>query len=224
MPRALDEHFDLKFLAIGDSGVGKTCLLNQYIDEQFMKTLGTTVGIDIRDKNIFYKSNKTNKSYNISLQLWDTAGQERYRCLTTSFFRDAMGFLLVFDLTNETSFLNVRNWIGEIQSNAYSENVDMILVGNKCDLDNERIITKLRAIEFAQEYQVDYIETSALQNINIAESVELLLDLVMNRLEENENFSKKNSYLSKKPIEPINLGFMERNFRRKKDLSFCCNY
>ncbi|CAF0989358.1 unnamed protein product [Rotaria sordida] len=224
MPRALDEHFDLKFLAIGDSGVGKTCLLNQYIDEQFIKTLGTTVGIDIRDKNIFYKSNKTNKSYNISLQLWDTAGQERYRCLTTSFFRDAMGFLLVFDLTNETSFLNVRNWIGEIQSNAYSENVDMILVGNKCDLDNERIITKLRAIEFAQEYQVDYIETSALQNINIAESVELLLDLVMNRLEENENFSKKNSYLSKKPIEPINLGFMERNFRRKKDLSFCCNY
>ncbi|CAF0950710.1 unnamed protein product [Rotaria sordida] len=224
MPRALDEHFDLKFLAIGDSGVGKTCLLNQYIDEQFMKTLGTTVGIDIRDKNIFYKSNKTNKSYNISLQLWDTAGQERYRCLTTSFFRDAMGFLLVFDLTNETSFLNVRNWIGEIQSNAYSENVDMILVGNKCDLENERIITKLRAIEFAQEYQVDYIETSALQNINIAESVELLLDLVMNRLEENENFSKKNSYLSKKPIEPINLGFMERNFRRKKDLSFCCNY
>ncbi|CAF1029014.1 unnamed protein product [Rotaria sordida] len=224
MPRALDEHFDLKFLAIGDSGVGKTCLLNQYIDEQFIKTLGTTVGIDIRDKNIFYKSNKTNKSYNISLQLWDTAGQERYRCLTTSFFRDAMGFLLVFDLTNETSFLNVRNWIGEIQSNAYSENVDMILVGNKCDLENERIITKLRAIEFAQEYQVDYIETSALQNINIAESVELLLDLVMNRLEENENFSKKNSYLSKKPIEPINLGFMERNFRRKKDLSFCCNY
>ncbi|CAF0968589.1 unnamed protein product [Rotaria sordida] len=224
MPRALDEHFDLKFLAIGDSGVGKTCLLNQYIDEQFIKTLGTTVGIDIRDKNIFYKSNKTNKSYNISLQLWDTAGQERYRCLTTSFFRDAMGFLLVFDLTNETSFLNVRNWIGEIQSNAYSENVDMILVGNKCDLDNERIITKLRAIEFAQEYQVDYIETSALQNINVAESVELLLDLVMNRLEENENFSKKNSYLSKKPIEPINLGFMERNFRRKKDLSFCCNY
>ncbi|CAF4556189.1 unnamed protein product, partial [Rotaria sp. Silwood2] len=69
MPRAMDDHFDLKFLAIGDSGVGKTCLLNQYIDGQYIKTLGTTVGIDIRDKNIFYKSNKTNKSYTISLQL-----------------------------------------------------------------------------------------------------------------------------------------------------------
>ncbi|CAF5118170.1 unnamed protein product, partial [Rotaria magnacalcarata] len=69
MPRAMDDYLDLKFLAIGDSGVGKTCLLNQYIDGQFMKSLGTTVGIDIRDKNIFYKSSRSNRSYNISLQL-----------------------------------------------------------------------------------------------------------------------------------------------------------
>ena len=119
----------------------------------------------------------------------DTAGQERFRSLTASFFRDAIGFLLVFDLTSENSFLNVRHWIGQIQDNAYSEHVDMILVGNKCDLGRERIITKARAEEFANQNHVDYIETSALTNINVAESVELLLDAVMDRLVENQSLS-----------------------------------
>lgn len=123
-----------------------------------------------------------------------------------------MGFLLVFDVTNEASFLNVRNWIGEIQSNAYSEDVNLILVGNKCDLDNKRVITKLRAIEFAQQHQIDYIETSALENTNIAESVELLLDSVMSRLEEKENFPERTAP-SNPPIPD-----------RQSTSSFCCNY
>ncbi|UJR15089.1 hypothetical protein I4U23_002056 [Adineta vaga] len=224
MPRAMDNYLDLKFLAIGDSGVGKTCLLNQYVDGKFTQQLGTTVGIDIRNKTIFYKSNKRSKSYTIQLQLWDTAGQERYRSLTTSFFRDAMGFLLVFDVTNEASFLNVRNWIGEIQSNAYSENVDMILVGNKCDLEKERIITKIRALEFAQQYHVDYIETSALDNINVVESIELLLDSVMKRLDEDENFSRQNFKPIKKSMESINDESYKNNFRSKTDTSYCCSY
>jgi GTPase SAR1 family protein len=135
-----------------------------------------------------------------------------------------MGFLLVFDVTNESSFLNVRNWIGEIQSNAYSENVDMILVGNKCDLETERVISKIRALEFAQQSQIDYIETSALENINIAESIELLLDSVMNHLEENENFSKKNLNLTKLSSGDINQEFQENHSKMKRNLSYCCNY
>jgi Ras-related protein Rab-27B len=135
-----------------------------------------------------------------------------------------MGFLLVFDVTKETSFLNVRNWISEIQSNAYSENVDMILVGNKCDLKNERIITKVRAMEFAQQSQIDYIETSALENVNVAESIELLLDSVMNHLEENENFSKRNPNLPKLSSGEMHEELLEKNFKRKKNLSFCCSY
>ncbi|CAF3704095.1 unnamed protein product [Adineta steineri] len=224
MPRAMDNYLDLKFLAIGDSGVGKTCILNQYVDGKFTKQLGTTVGIDIRNKTIFYTSNKTNKIYNVQLQLWDTAGQERYRSLTTSFFRDAMGFMLVFDVTSETSFLNVRNWIGEIQSNAYSENVDMILIGNKCDLEDERIITKIRALEFAQQYHVQYIETSALENRNVVESIELLLDTVMKRLDGDENFSKRNSSLPTKSSEQIELDLLKKKTKPRTDLSYCCNY
>jgi GTPase SAR1 family protein len=135
-----------------------------------------------------------------------------------------MGFLLVFDVTNEASFLSVRNWISEIQSNAYSENVHMILVGNKCDLEKERIITKLRALELAQQYQIDYIETSALENLNVAEAVELLLDSVMNHLEENEIFSKRNVNSPKLSSVEINQEFKEKKSKTKLSTSYCCNY
>lgn len=131
-----------------------------------------------------------------------------------------MGFLLVFDLTSETSFINVRNWISEIQSNAYSENVDMVLVGNKSDLNDQRIISKPRALEFAAQYQVDYIETSALNNINVGESVELLLDSVMNRLEQNHTLAVP----PKNTTDQITKELLENQTKPKPNVSFCCNY
>ncbi|CAF1189726.1 unnamed protein product [Adineta ricciae] len=216
----MDNDLDLKFLAIGDSGVGKTCLLNRYVEGNFNEKLAPTVGIDIRDKSLSYKSTETNKIFNIHLQLWDTAGQERFRSLTSSFFRDAMGFLLVFDLTSEASFINVRNWITEIQSNAYSENVDMVLVGNKSDLNEQRIISKARALEFATQYQVDYIETSALNNINVGESVELLLRSVMNRLEHNHTLVESPGPTG----DHITKELLENRAKEKPKVSFCCNY
>jgi GTPase SAR1 family protein len=135
-----------------------------------------------------------------------------------------MGFLLVFDLTNEASFTNVRNWIGEIQSNAYSENVDMILIGNKSDLDGQRIIERARALEFAFQNRVDYIETSALHNINVAKSVELLLESVMNRLEQSQNrLPPKPSSItvSDDPILNRKLG---QEKKEESALSICCRY
>ncbi|NWI41518.1 RB27A protein, partial [Picathartes gymnocephalus] len=110
-----DYDYLIKFLALGDSGVGKTSLLYQYTDGKFNSKFITTVGIDFREKRVVYRPNGPDgvggRGQRIHLQLWDTAGQERFRSLTTAFFRDAMGFLLLFDLTNEQSFLNVRNWI-----------------------------------------------------------------------------------------------------------------
>ena len=92
------------------------------------------------------------RSQRIHLQLWDTAGQERFRSLTTAFFRDAMGFLLLFDLTNEQSFLNIRNWLTQLQTHAYCENPDIVLCGNKVDLEDQRVITEERAREMADKY------------------------------------------------------------------------
>ena len=156
-------------------------------------------------------------------ELWsnrDTAGQERYRSLTTSFFRDAIGFFLVFDVTDETSFLHVRDWISEIHSNADVQNITMILIGNKCDLTKERRITRLQALEFAHQQSVDYMETSALENINVAEAIELLLSSVMNHFEANDDKLKRNRPSSERLSERINHNYTER----ESNVSYCCQY
>lgn len=174
-----DYDYLIKFLALGDSGVGKTCFLYQYTDGIFHSRFISTVGIDFREKRLvtiklfsskhfvhdafysfkLYNSNGIN--HRIHLQLWDTAGQERFRSLTTSFFRDSMGFLLIFDITNEKSFLEVQNWIEQLKVHAYCDNPDIVLCGNKLDLDYLRVVNSARAKNLAEKYDVPYIETSA---------------------------------------------------------------
>ncbi|XP_056881836.1 ras-related protein Rab-27A [Takifugu flavidus] len=177
----------IKFLALGDSGVGKTSFLYQYTDGKFNSKFITTVGIDFREKRVIYRSSgadgPSGRGQKIHLQLWDTAGQERFRSLTTAFFRDAMGFLLLFDLTNEQSFLNVRNWMSQLQVHAYCESPDVILCGNKCDLVDQRAVSEEAARDLAETYGIQYFETSASNGQNVNQSVDLLLDLIMKRME-----------------------------------------
>jgi Ras-related protein Rab-27A len=174
----IDYDYLIKFLALGDSGVGKTCFLYQYTDGVFHSRFISTVGIDFREKRLvsfhqfplFLKLNRRNflKLYNVKginhrihLQLWDTAGQERFRSLTTSFFRDSMGFLLIFDITNEKSFLEVQNWIEQLKIHAYCDNPDIVLCGNKLDMDYLRVVNSARASALAEKYDIPYVETSA---------------------------------------------------------------
>ncbi|KAI5097911.1 ras-related protein Rab-27A [Silurus meridionalis] len=182
-----DYDYLIKFLALGDSGVGKTSFLYQYTDGKFNSKFITTVGIDFREKRVMYKSSgpegAAGRGQRIHLQLWDTAGQERFRSLTTAFFRDAMGFLLLFDLTNEQSFLNVRNWMSQLQMHAYCENPDIVLCGNKCDLDDQRFVKEEEARELAEKYGIPYFETSAANGENVSQAVDVLLNLIMKRME-----------------------------------------
>ncbi|XP_038273934.1 ras-related protein Rab-27A isoform X4 [Dermochelys coriacea] len=184
-----DYDYLIKFLALGDSGVGKTSILYQYTDGKFNSRFITTVGIDFREKRVVYRSNGpdgiSGRGQRIHLQLWDTAGQERFRSLTTAFFRDAMGFLLLFDLTNEQSFLNVRNWISQLQMHAYCENPDIVLCGNKSDMEDQRMVKEEEAKELAEKYGIPYFETSAANGTNVSKAVETLLDLIMKRMERN---------------------------------------
>uniref|UniRef100_UPI0037E74628 ras-related protein Rab-27A n=1 Tax=Semicossyphus pulcher TaxID=241346 RepID=UPI0037E74628 len=182
-----DYDYLIKFLALGDSGVGKTSFLYQYTDGKFNSKFITTVGIDFREKRVIYKSTgpdgSSGKGQKIHMQLWDTAGQERFRSLTTAFFRDAMGFLLLFDLTNEQSFLNVRNWMSQLQVHAYCESPDVVLCGNKCDLTDQRAVREEEARELAEKYGIPYFETSAANGQDVNQAVDVLLDLIMKRME-----------------------------------------
>jgi Ras-related protein Rab-8A len=126
-----DYDYLIKLLLIGDSGVGKSCLLLRFSDGSFTTSFITTIGIDFKIRTIELDGKR------IKLQIWDTAGQERFRTITTAYYRGAMGILLVYDVTDESSFNNIRNWIRNIEQHA-SDNVNKILVGNKADMDESK--------------------------------------------------------------------------------------
>ncbi|KAM9811236.1 ras-related protein Rab-27B-like [Neosynchiropus ocellatus] len=184
-----DYDYLIKLLALGDSGVGKTTFLHRYTDSKFNRKFTTTVGIDFKEKRVMYtgmgSDGMSEKNFKVHLQLWDTAGQERFRSLTTAFFRDAMGFLLMFDLTNEHSFHNVRNWMSQLQANAYCENPDIVLVGTKADLRNLRDVHNRQAQDLADRYGVPYFETSSVTGTDVDKAVSTLLKMVMKRMEQS---------------------------------------
>jgi Ras-related protein Rab-8A len=130
--RADKMDMQIKMLMIGDSGVGKTCLLLRYANDSFSPSFITTIGIDFKIKNIQVDGKK------IKLQIWDTAGQERFRTITTSYFRGAQGVVLVYDVTDRKTFISIRNWMAQIQLHA-DANINRILIGNKCDMNDSRV-------------------------------------------------------------------------------------
>lgn len=183
-----DYDYLIKFLALGDSGVGKTSFLFQYTDNTFNTKFISTVGIDFREKRVVHRTPSIDgtigRTQRIHLQLWDTAGQERFRSLTTAFFRDAMGFLLLFDLTNEQSFVNTRNWLTQLQTHAYCDNPDIVLIGNKVDLEDKRTVTEAQILEFAENHNLKYFDASAATGQGVNKAVECLLEKVMISMEQ----------------------------------------
>lgn len=165
----------IKLLTIGDSGVGKTCLLLRYANDSFSPTFITTIGIDFKIKNIEIDDKR------VKLQIWDTAGQERFRTITTSYFRGAQGIVLVYDVTDRRSFESIRNWISQIQQHA-DVHVNKILVGNKCDMLDEKVVSTEEGQRLASEFGMEFWETSAKNDINVEQSFHSIAKSVKDRL------------------------------------------
>ncbi|XP_029456471.1 LOW QUALITY PROTEIN: ras-related protein Rab-37 [Rhinatrema bivittatum] len=150
-----------KVMMLGDSGVGKTSFLIQFKDGAFLSgTFIATVGIDFRNKIV------TIDGVKVKLQIWDTAGQERFRSVTHAYYRDAQALLLLYDITSKTSFDNIRAWLTEIHEYAQKDVVIMLL-GNKADVNNERVIRAEDGETLAREYGVPFMETSAKTGMNV---------------------------------------------------------
>lgn len=149
-----------KLLLIGDSGVGKSCLLLRFADDTYTESYISTIGVDFKIRTIDLDA-KT-----IKLQIWDTAGQERFRTITSSYYRGAHGIIVVYDTTDLESFNNVKQWLHEIDRYA-SENVNKLLVGNKSDLTSKRAVSYEQAKEFADSLGIAFIETSAKSSTNV---------------------------------------------------------
>ncbi|EHB14206.1 Ras-related protein Rab-26 [Heterocephalus glaber] len=151
----------LKVMLVGDSGVGKTCLLVRFKDGAFLAgTFISTVGIDFRNKVLDVDGMK------VKLQIWDTAGQERFRSVTHAYYRDAHALLLLYDVTNKASFDNIQAWLTEIQEYA-QDDVVLMLLGNKVDSAQERVVKREDGEKLAKEYGLPYMETSAKTGLNV---------------------------------------------------------
>eukprot|EP00276_Gloeochaete_wittrockiana_P005754 CAMPEP_0184660138 /NCGR_PEP_ID=MMETSP0308-20130426/32593_1 /TAXON_ID=38269 /ORGANISM="Gloeochaete witrockiana, Strain SAG 46.84" /LENGTH=214 /DNA_ID=CAMNT_0027100501 /DNA_START=107 /DNA_END=751 /DNA_ORIENTATION=+ len=168
----------IKLLLIGDSGVGKSCLLLRFSDDAFTPSFITTIGIDFKIRTIELDGKK------IKLQIWDTAGQERFRTITTAYYRGAMGILLVYDVTDEKSFSNIRNWIRNIEQHA-TESVSKMLIGNKCDMAEKRVVTPEQGQSLADEYHIPFMETSAKNSINVEKAFFTLASIIKKRIIDN---------------------------------------
>jgi len=136
------EDFSIKFVIVGDSGVGKTNILNRYIRNAFYLDGKSTIGIELETKMF-----KIQDKY-IKLNIWDTAGQERFKSVTQAYYKGSKGAIMVYDITRENTFNNIDNWFKEIKDSAMSD-MNLILIGNKSDLENKRQVSTIAGIEKA---------------------------------------------------------------------------
>jgi len=157
---ATEYDYLFKLLLIGDSGVGKSCLLLRFADHTYTDSYISTIGVDFKIRTIELDG-KT-----IKLQIWDTAGQERFRTITSSYYRGAHGIIVVYDVTDQESFTNVKQWLNEIERYA-SHDVQKLLVGNKCDLTSKKAVTQETAKAFAEKVEMPFLETSAKAATNV---------------------------------------------------------
>ena len=169
-----------KVIIIGDTGVGKSNILSRYVKDEFSSNSKSTVGVELGIK--FLKIKNTNTK----IQIWDTAGQERYKAITSSYFKGSNGCFIVYDITSESSFNNIENWYAEIQKET-SKDIPILLVGNKCDLEDERKVPIEKGKEKAKNLNCVFFETSALKKINIEKIFEELVNNIYEKTGGNKN-------------------------------------
>jgi len=152
-----------KYIIIGDTGVGKSCLLLQFTDKRFQPMHDLTIGVEFGARMC------TIDNRQIKLQIWDTAGQESFRSITRSYYRGAAGALLVYDITRRETFNHLTRWLQEARQNA-NQSMVIMLIGNKSDLDHRRQVTKEEGAKFAQDHGLIFLETSAKTAANVEEA------------------------------------------------------
>ncbi|OAG30734.1 Ras-related protein Rab-1A [Nematocida sp. ERTm5] len=179
-----EEYALFKILVVGSSGVGKTCILLRYTDSIYKETYGTTIGVDFKMKNIVINDKA------VKLQLWDTAGQERFRTITSSYYRNANGILLVFDISDEDSFNDLKGWISEI-SNNINNNIIIFILANKIDTNTVKVSDE-DISNFINKYKTDniniigYNKVSAKTGEGIDSSFKTIAESIMINIPDNK--------------------------------------
>ena len=162
-----------KILILGDSKVGKSCFLTRYADKTYQEDYLSTIGMDYKIKNYELENGNI-----IRLYIWDTAGQDRFRSITSNYYKGADGIILIYDITKQETFNNVRNWITSIKEEAPAK-VVLILVGNKVDDEKNRTVPQSEGEKIADEYNLPFLECSAKSDINVTETFDVLIKKIV---------------------------------------------
>ena len=201
------EDYKIKIIVVGDSGVGKTNLINRFASDKFDTISKATIGVEF-----VYKTLKINKEV-IKVEVWDTAGQERYRAITSSYYKGAKGAIIVYDITNEDSFNNVESWMNEVTKKGKTD-MQFLLVGNKKDLINDRKVTEQKGIDKAKELNMNLFEASALEKTNVNEAFNYLMKEIYLNIRREKNINTNND-------EKIGQGGIALNTNKKKRKKCC---
>jgi len=152
-----------KYIIVGDTAVGKSCLLLQFTDKRFQPVHDLTIGVEFGSRTI------TVANQQIKLQIWDTAGQEKFRSITRSYYRGAAGALLVYDITRRETFDHLTTWLEDCRKFS-SQNITIMLIGNKSDLEHSRVVSREEGERFARENGLFFLETSSKTAQNVEEA------------------------------------------------------
>ena len=198
-----------KIIIIGDTCVGKSNILSRYLKDEFREDSKSTVGVELGTKFLKVKDVGT------KIQIWDTAGQERYRSITSSYYKGSHGCFIVYDITSESSFENVDKWYQHAQKEA-SKEVSIILVGNKCDLEEQRKVSKEKGEEKAKQWNIPFFETSALSKIKIDDIFNEMVNNIFERTGGPKNDDDDDIEIINENDKPVSLNTQEQ---KKKG---CC--
>lgn len=152
-----------KYIIVGDTAVGKSCLLLQFTDKRFTPVHDLTIGVEFGSRTVTINTSP------VKLQIWDTAGQEKFRSITRSYYRGAAGALLVYDITRRETFEHLTSWLEDCRKYSSSD-ITIMLIGNKSDLESSRQVSAAEAAAFAQTHGLVFLETSAKTAHNVEQA------------------------------------------------------
>ena len=203
---SLKEEFKFKVVIVGDSSVGKTNLVKRFMNNTFLKDSKATVGVEFMSKT-FIVNKKVFK-----VELWDTAGQERYKAITAAYYKGAKGAMIVYDVTSKSTFDNVDKWCNELRMKG-SNNINIIMIGNKTDLKDNIVITADMSQEKGKFLQIPVMETSALDSSNVKEAFYLLIQEMYSSFINKEKSNSKSDSIE----EGVSL-----DAQKKENKKGCC--
>ena len=174
-----DENYEMMFkvVLVGDSFVGKTNIMSKYLKNEFHDDSKATVGVEFGSKQFIIEG------HTIKAQIWDTAGQERYKAITSAYYKGARGAFIVYDITRKNSFESVEKWVSDVTAVA-DKKITVVLIGNKCDLEDQRQVTKEQGEEKSSKLEIAFLETSAFSGENLEKAFEMMMNEIYKKCHE----------------------------------------